>query len=723
MSPCVGFSSFAPVQILPKFAPWLMTLSLKKRIWIAGGLGLVATGVMGGGIWWSLKQQEAPQASTFAQILQAPEPNQMASLEKLAHQGPPLQQAQARYLLAISALEKSNPNAALDWLKDLEQKNTPLTAPILVLQAQAYEKANQPTPAKATWAKILRQFPQEPEAALALLALNQPDQALAQFPQVPAVVELAQARLQANPRQRSLLVLMAKHGLFLEDYLEILDQLTRDYAQELKPADWAAIGFGYWENLAYKKAGLAYLNAPPTAFNTYRAGRALQLGDERDQAIATYQRVVKEFPKTKEAALAWLRLGRLSRNHRQALHYFQQAITTANQAQTLTIAADALLDQAGLWEKLGNWPKAAQARETLLTTYATSPAAAQLRWQQAQRDAQAGNLKDARTWAQSLLKHNPDSELAPTAAFWLGQWAMDQRQRQTDWQILRDRYPYSYYTWRALSLMGKPVGTFTTVRALNPPVDPQKRQSLPLRAGSPTLQALYEIGQFDLAWSRWQWEFRHRVEPTAAEQLTDGLLRLGVGDYLDGIFMLENLQQRARTEPATAKFFAPVLKDPAYWYALYPLPFWSQVQAWSAKRQINPLLVMSLIRQESRFEVGIQSVVGATGLMQVMPDTAAWIAPQIGLTSYRLDNVEDSLNLGTWYFAHTHDLHDQNTLLALASYNAGPGNVADWLQRFGYKDADRFIEQIPFPETYGYVKSILANYWNYLRLYSPQSPP
>lgn len=709
--------------MLPKFAPFLSKFKTKKSVWLVGGFGIVAAGLIGAGVWWGLKKHESPQAEAnrFSQILQAPEPDKISALEKLAQSGTKLEQAQARYLLAVTALKNQDPNTALKWLKDLADQKSSLQAPSLVLQAQAYTQANQPEAAQATWQKLLAEFPQEPEAATALIALNKADQALAQFPQVPAVVELAQKSLQQNPNQLPLMRLIARYGLYLPNYLNTLDRLTQDYSKQLTPDDWAAIGFGYWEKLSYKKAGLAYLNAPKTPFNRYRAGRALQLGNEKDQAIRIYQQVVQDFPKTKEAGLAWLRLGRLSQNNTQALTSFQNAITTASQANHPTIAADALLDRAGLLDQLGNTAQAAQARETLLTIYASTPAAAQLRWQQAQRDAQAKNLEEARTWAKSLLKNNPDSELAPTAAFWLGRWAKDERERNQDWQILIQTYPSSYYTWRALSLMGKPVGDFTTVRAQNPSVDLSRRQILPLTTGSDTLKTLYEIGQANQAWSRWQWEFRNRVEPTASEQLTDGLVRLGVGDYLDGIFMLENLQQRARTEPETAKFFKPIQADPAYWYALYPLPYWNQVQAWSQKRQVNPLLVIALIRQESRFEVGIQSVVGATGLMQVMPETAAWIAPQINLKTYRLDNVDDSLNLGTWYFAHTHDLHDQNTLLALASYNAGPGNVEDWLKRFGYQDPDRFIEQIPFPETYGYVKSIFGNYWNYLRLYSPPS--
>jgi soluble lytic murein transglycosylase len=56
----------------------------------------------------------------------------------------------------------------------------------------------------------------------------------------------------------------------------------------------------------------------------------------------------------------------------------------------------------------------------------------------------------------------------------------------------------------------------------------------------------------------------------------------------------------------------------------------------------------------------------------------------------------------------------------VASYNAGTSNVNSWLQQYDIKDRDRFVEQIPFPETKDYVEGVFGNYWNYLRLYNPE---
>lgn len=103
-----------------------------------------------------------------------------------------------------------------------------------------------------------------------------------------------------------------------------------------------------------------------------------------------------------------------------------------------------------------------------------------------------------------------------------------------------------------------------------------------------------------------------------------------------------------------------------------------------------------------------------------MPETGAWVAEEVGLSSYQLNDPDDSVNLGSWYLNYTHEAWGGNSLLAIASYNAGPGNVEDWVIRFGFDDPDIFVEQIPFAETKGYVEAVFENYWNYLRLYNPE---
>ena len=314
----------------------------------------------------------------------------------------------------------------------------------------------------------------------------------------------------------------------------------------------------------------------------------------------------------------------------------------------------------------------------------------------------------------------PDSELAAEASFWSGKWAEQQGQdaRQAYERTLA-QYPESYFAWRSAVMLGWDVGDFDSVRYLAPEVRlPQQRDPLP--AGSETLQLLYRLGQDADAWSLWQTEFQNVQEPTVAEQFTDGVLRVGVGDNLDGIFMLTSLAWR--DQAAEQSEYQRLKTTPAYWQTVYPFPFSDLIQAWSQQHQLNPLLVTSLMRQESRFEPTIRSSAGAIGLMQVIPSTADWIVGQLGESNSDLDTKletpNENIKLGTWYLDYTHREYSDNSMFAVASYNAGPGAVADWVAR-GYNDPDVFVENIPFSETKGYVEAVFGGYWNYLRLYNP----
>ena len=116
----------------------------------------------------------------------------------------------------------------------------------------------------------------------------------------------------------------------------------------------------------------------------------------------------------------------------------------------------------------------------------------------------------------------------------------------------------------------------------------------------------------------------------------------------------------------------------------------------------------------------IRSSADAVGLMQLIPETGNLVAKQLNLKQYALDNPNDNINLGTWLLDSTHQQYNNNSLLAVASYNAGSGKVATWIEQKKLTDPDTFVETIPLEETKNYVKQVFGNYWNYLRLYNPK---
>jgi soluble lytic murein transglycosylase len=658
-------------------------------------------------------------SSAVLPLVARPVPDRSPLLQMLASSPPSVDRNRARYLLASDLIQQNQAGAALPYLKGLEQDYPVLAAQILAKRAQAYTASGDRSKATATWQQILQQYADDPVAAEALFALGRSnpkswDQLLKEFPAHPRSLEVAQIRLKQNPKQLQIMLVLARHGVSLPKITALLDRLVDQYPTQLKPEDWEAIAFSYWENQAYSRAGLAYAHAPHTSLNLYRIGRGAQLGDRPNDARQAYDQLAQTFPTAKETATALLKLANLVDKPQDTISVLDVVIQRFPDR-----TAEALMAKAKRLDALNSRVSASKARQMILSQYSQTDTAAELRWTLVEQRVTAGDLSGAWTMARQLVSENPESKYAPEAAFWIGKWAQQigqGAQAKTAFEYVLTHYPESYYAWRSAALLGLDVGDFTTVRQRSPQVvQPTERSPLP--AGSAALQELYQLGQNRDAWARWQVEFKNFMQPTVSEQFTDGVMRLGVGDNLNGIFMVSSLANRDQTADQTA--YRALKQQTAYWQALYPFPFMDAIDSWAKQRQINPMLVTALIRQESRFEPKIESAVGAIGLMQVMPETADWIASKIGLQKYVMSNPNDNLKLGTWYLDYTHHEYSDNSLFAVASYNAGPGSIADWIDRFGFRDPDQFVEQIPFSETKGYVESVFENYWNYMRLYNP----
>jgi soluble lytic murein transglycosylase len=155
---------------------------------------------------------------------------------------------------------------------------------------------------------------------------------------------------------------------------------------------------------------------------------------------------------------------------------------------------------------------------------------------------------------------------------------------------------------------------------------------------------------------------------------------------------------------------------------------------WSlgARLDVDPLLMLGIMRQESVYRPWALSGVGAIGLVQVMPRTGARMATRLGDRSYTpadLERPEVNLRHGTAYMAALLSRFGDVYPLAVASYNGGPHNVSAWLRpwrrdKTGYDvRLDDFVEQIPFPETRDYVKKVSAWYVTYVGLYDPGGAP
>ncbi len=143
----------------------------------------------------------------------------------------------------------------------------------------------------------------------------------------------------------------------------------------------------------------------------------------------------------------------------------------------------------------------------------------------------------------------------------------------------------------------------------------------------------------------------------------------------------------------------------------YPMPHQNYVVSHSQNAGIDPAWAYGLMRQESRFNTGARSHVGAGGLMQIMPDTAKLVARKMG-ESYNpaaLTDMNTNIRYGTYYLSTIQNQLSNSPVLATAGYNAGPNRARRWQPEYQAIAADQYTETIPLLETRDYVKHVMTN--------------
>jgi soluble lytic murein transglycosylase len=153
---------------------------------------------------------------------------------------------------------------------------------------------------------------------------------------------------------------------------------------------------------------------------------------------------------------------------------------------------------------------------------------------------------------------------------------------------------------------------------------------------------------------------------------------------------------------------------------IYPTPYSELVAQEAETRNIDPLVMYALMRQESQFIPGARSRSDARGLAQVIPSTGEGIAQQLGDPSFSTDDLflpHVSVRYGTYYLASNLPEFDRKLLPALAAYNGGPGNAARWLSGSALVDPDLYAERIDIFETEDYLGKVYTNYGFYKLAY------
>lgn len=154
-----------------------------------------------------------------------------------------------------------------------------------------------------------------------------------------------------------------------------------------------------------------------------------------------------------------------------------------------------------------------------------------------------------------------------------------------------------------------------------------------------------------------------------------------------------------------------------------PIKYQDLIKKYAEQNQLDYNLLAALIYVESRFDNESISAKGAVGLMQLMPETANWVAEKLNQESFNISDLKDpeqNIKFGSWYFSYLFQKFDFNLVKTLAAYNAGEKNVSKWV--FSGWDG-KLTNELPFAETDDFVRRVLAtrDYYHDIELNSINS--
>ena len=225
----------------------------------------------------------------------------------------------------------------------------------------------------------------------------------------------------------------------------------------------------------------------------------------------------------------------------------------------------------------------------------------------------------------------------------------------------------------------------------------------------------WELGLQEEARAEFE-SLREAVSANAVDsyRLANHLLDLGL--YRPAIFASREVLTLAGLDEHTESMMAP----PYFGHVRYGIYYTDLVMGASELEGIDPLLLLSVLRQESLFEGFVESTAGARGLMQVIPGTGVELAGELGwpvpYDDSDLYRPDVSIRFGSHYLASNRRALGGDWYAALAAYNSGPGNAVIW-RDLAAGDPDLFLEVIRFDETRTYIRSIYETYLIYKRLY------
>ena len=348
--------------------------------------------------------------------------------------------------------------------------------------------------------------------------------------------------------------------------------------------------------------------------------------------------------------------------------------------------------------------------------------------------------KAAENFNRALLIATPETLEASGTYFWLGKVSQAKGElttAQEHWRSAADLDPYGYYGIRSFELLNNlPIFPEVDTGYMQPDLESERLDaagwlktafSLPSEINLDYSSELFDdlrfirgiefhrLGLYDLASQEFE-SLRNSYKDDALNSFRLIKVFLDLGYYQSAIESSRSISRLAGygDVPLSASF------PPYFAHVQYGTYYLSWVEQVAVKYNIPEILIFSLIYQESRFGTYASSIAGASGLMQLMPATAAQIASETGYppnyTQADLGVPFYNLELGSNYLARQLFVFDGDMYLALAAYNGGPGNTLRWQNLVG-DDPDVFLNSIRYLETRTYLRRIVEIYNIYSLIY------
>lgn len=353
------------------------------------------------------------------------------------------------------------------------------------------------------------------------------------------------------------------------------------------------------------------------------------------------------------------------------------------------------------WEILGKYPKGNFASESLWNVF----------W-----DAYL-NKKNSYDFALQLGKTHiskyENTKASPAVHFWMGKIYEKRGEKSRAFEFYKtvlSKYPDSYYAFRADG----------RIKALQTGMDPGWNTSAynKIPENETEIKPPYSNGEIARLYGKQTIELLNvgDYETVASFLKNDGFLESWI-NLQNGVISKSIVIARNKMEKLPEK---PDYKDPK-WKLIYPVYYSENINQNAGLNRLDPLMVLSLMKEESYFNTFALSNSNARGLMQILPGTAKDISRWKSLGSYsniQLFDPDVNIKLGTAYLSYVKNYLNNNMLFAVAAYNGGPGAVQKWLNVHDNTDMDEFIENIPYEQTNTYVKKVYRSYWNYKKIFN-----